>query len=350
MLTVLESESSDNVPGNDGFRDAILSSPVRFGGHFPRSPGDFSCGSPLPMTTTPMAGFGPVQVYFGEKNGKYPDGNQVVIRGSDTLAAFDTPLVANRIGEVLAPVDLVMLSHAHEDHMAGLHRLAHAQVYVHEHDADAARSWPGLAAHYGLSPASLPAMHDKIVTEFHYVPRPDAIAYPDGHVWELGGVRIHAVHLPGHTAGHCALLVEPGGILFIGDIDLSGFGPYYGDASSDLAAFRQSLARLAGIDANVWVTSHHRGVYTDRARFAAALRAYAAKLDERNQRLLDLLRAAPRSLEELVHERLIYPPEYQEIWVVDAERRTIGLHLDELLAQERIRQDETGRYVVRVAS
>lgn len=299
------------------------------------------------MTMTPMAGFGPVQVYFGEKNGKFPDGNQVVIRGRDSLAAFDTPLVANRIGDVLAPVDLVILSHAHEDHMAGLHRLPHAQVHVHELDVDAARSWPGLAAHYGLSPASLDAMYRKIVDEFHYAPRPDAIAYPDGHVWELGGVRVRAVHLPGHTAGHCALLVEPDGILFIGDIDLSGFGPYYGDASSDLQAFRQTLAQLQRIDAKIWVTSHHRGVYTDRIRFLAALRAYAAKLDERNERLLGMLKEAPHSLDELAHRRLLYPPEYQEVWVVDAERRTIGLHLEELLAQERIRQDESGRYFPR---
>ena len=30
-------------------------------------------------------------------------------------------------------------------------------------------------------------------------------------------MRVRAVHLPGHTAGHCVLLVEPQGIAFIGD-------------------------------------------------------------------------------------------------------------------------------------
>ena len=73
--------------------------------------------------------------------------------------------------------------------------------------------------------------------------------------------------MPGHTAGHCALLVEPEGVAFIGDIDLTGFGPYYGDASSSLSDFRRTLARVADIPAKVWVTSHHRGVYTDREKF-----------------------------------------------------------------------------------
>lgn len=48
----------------------------------------------------------------------------------------------------------------------------------------------------------------------------------------------------GHTAGHSAVLVAPKGVAFIGDIDLSGFGPYYGDALFSLFGFRSSLSRL----------------------------------------------------------------------------------------------------------
>ena len=41
----------------------------------------------------PVIRLGPVEVYLGEKSGKYPDGNQVMVKGADTLVAFDTPLV-----------------------------------------------------------------------------------------------------------------------------------------------------------------------------------------------------------------------------------------------------------------
>jgi glyoxylase-like metal-dependent hydrolase (beta-lactamase superfamily II) len=145
--------------------------------------------------------------------------------------------------------------------------------------------------------------------------------------------------MPGHTSGHTVLLVEPEGVAFIGDIDLSGFGPYYGDASSDLAAFRRSLARLPEVPAKVWVTSHHRGVYTDAERFRRDLATYAAKLDERERRLLDMLKDGPRPLDSLVEERLLYPKDYQELWVTDAEIRTISMHLAELVAAGRVRDD-----------
>lgn len=288
--------------------------------------------------------FGRVSVFFGEKSGKYPDGNQVVVRGTDARAAFDTPLVANRIGPELDDAELVVLGHVHEDHMAGLHRLPNAAVHVHERDLDAARSWEGLARHYGLSASAVDGMLAKIRREFFYVPRPDAIGYRDGAVWELGGSRVRAIHMPGHTSGHCVLLVEPEGVAFIGDIDLSGFGPYYGDATSSLAEFRSTIARLPEVPATVWVTSHHRGVYTERAAFLGALAAFAAKIDERSERLLAMLQESPKSLGQLVAIRLIYPPDYDEIWIADAERRTISQHLDELVAAGRVAVDDEGRY------
>src|SRR5690606_10667641 len=137
----------------------------------------------------------------------------------------------------------------------------------------------------------------KIRREFFYTPRPDAIGYRDGAVWDLGGSRVRAIHMPGHTSGHCVLLVEPEGVVFIGDIDLSGFGPYYGDATSSLAEFRRTLVRLPEVPARVWVTSHHRGVYTERAAFLEALAAFAAKIDERRERLLAMLQESPKTLE-----------------------------------------------------
>jgi glyoxylase-like metal-dependent hydrolase (beta-lactamase superfamily II) len=285
-----------------------------------------------------------VSVFFGEKNGKYPDGNQVMVRGSDTFVAFDTPIASNHIGPEFDSAELVVMSHVHEDHMAGLHRLPHAPVHVHEADLAAAHSWEGLAAAYGTAEAALPAMLAKFESEFFYAPRPDAIGYEDGQVWDLGQGRIRAFHMPGHTAGHTALLVEPEGVAFIGDIDLSGFGPYYGDASSSLGDFRRSIAQVAEIPAQVWVTFHHRGIYTERERFLDDLAAYGAKLDERDGRLLELLRSSPKTLGQLVACRLLYPVDYQEPWVIDCETRTISQHLEELVADGRAQVDEAGVY------
>jgi glyoxylase-like metal-dependent hydrolase (beta-lactamase superfamily II) len=299
------------------------------------------------MEPVPSLELGAVCVHFGEKTGKYPDGNQVIVRGREETVAFDTPLVANRLGAALVGVDRVILGHVHEDHMAGLHLLPRAAVHVHAADVEAARSWAGLSRHYGYPQPILDALRVKIERDFHYAPRPDALACADGTAWDLGGgVRVHALHFPGHTAGHCVLLVEPDGVAFVGDIDLSGFGPYYGDASSSLADFRRSLQRLRALPARAWVTSHHRGVYTDRGEFDAALAAFAAKIDEREARLLEMLAAGPQTLDELVRQRLLYPPHADELWIECAEARSIVQHLDELVADGRVRREDGSRFAL----
>ena len=292
-----------------------------------------------------MLKFGSVSVWLGEKSGKYPDGNQVIVQGSSERVAFDTPQVALHIGAPLLEVDRVILGHVHEDHMVALHALPHAQVQVHEADLAAAQSWAGLSAHYGYPQPVLDELYGMVQTDFHYHPRPDATGYSDGTVWDLGGgVRIRAHHLPGHTSGHCALVVESEGLAFIGDIDLTGFGPYYGDATSSLAQFRGSLRRVAELDAKVWVTSHHRAVVSDRAQFLADLQRFAGKIDERSDKLLGYLQDGPQTLDQLVARRLLYPVGFHLPYVESAERNTIAMHLEELAAAGRVAQDAAGAW------
>lgn len=231
--------------------------------------------------------------------------------------------------------------------MAGLHLMPGKPVHVHEADLDAARSWPGLSRHYGYPQPVLDKLRHKIEADFHYAPRPDAVGYAEGAVWDLGGgVRVRAVHLPGHTAGHSVLLVEPQGIAFIGDIDLSGFGPYYGDASSDLADFRRTLARLPDLPATTWITSHHKGVIQDRAQFLELLQAFAARIDEREARLLQMLQGGPQTLDDLVRQRLLYPPHADDLWVDCAEARSIAQHLDELIGAGRVERNGNAAFAL----
>lgn len=291
---------------------------------------------------------GSVSVHFGAKSGKFPDGNQILVTGSETRAAFDTPLVANRIGPDFDEVDLIILGHVHEDHMAGLHRVPRARVHVHQADLAAAQSWEGLQRHYGYPAPVLAKIKAAIEANFHYCPRPDATGYADGATWDLGGgVRVRAHHMPGHTAGHCVLMVENEGVAFLGDIELSAFGPYYGDACSSLSDFRRTLAAVAGLEARTWVTSHHRGVLTDRATFLAHLADFTAKIDERADRLLAYLRGEPQSIGELVRRGLLYPPGHRVDFVESAERRSITMHLEELIAAGRVRQVDADRFVAR---
>jgi len=283
--------------------------------------------------------FGAVTVLIGTKNGKYPDGNSLLVRGRDAQLLIDPSLsVADRAAE-LGSVDLVVQSHVHEDHVAGLFRFPDAAVHAHRHDVLGLHGLDGLRTIYGYDGLDAAALQEWVVGHFNYAPRPDAQPYDDGARFDLGGAAVQAMHLPGHTRGHCALLAEPDGVLFLGDIDLSGFGPYYGDAWSNLEDFERSLARVRELPARAWVSFHHVGAITERDEFLAKLDRFAGRIAERERALLEFL-AAPRTLDELVAHRFLYPPHAQMSFIDAAERRTIVQHLDRLAAQGRVEQCE----------
>ena len=274
---------------------------------------------------------GAVTILTGERGGRYPHGNSMMVAGAEETLLVD-PSLSLIARDSLPFTDRVLNSHCHEDHVAGNHLYPKAPLLLHEADLPGMRSLDDMMAIYGMSPRIAAAFREILVDDFHYVPRPDATAIRDGDVLDLGGTRVRVIHAPGHTRGHCVLHVEPEDVVYLGDIDLSSFGPYYGDASSSLADFRRSLRKLAELPARVWITSHHKGVITDRAAFAALLAAFGGRIDEREARLLRMLDAGPRTLAELARERLLYPPHASDVWTGSAEARSIEQHLAELLA------------------
>jgi len=290
--------------------------------------------------------FGAVTVLIGEKNGKYPHGNSLWVQGRDTTAIIDPSLsVVARADELRGRADLVIHSHVHEDHVAGLHLFPAARVYAHREDADGLRSLNGLMDIYGYG-ALTPAMRDLVTSTFHYVERPDTQSYDDAAVFDLGGTRVHTIHLPGHTRGHCALLVDPAGVLFLGDIDLSSFGPYYGDAWSNLDDFEKSLRRAGEIEARIWVSFHHVGVIEDRATFVAKLERFAGRIAERERQLLAFLNE-PHTIQEMVAHRFLYPAHATAIFIDAVERRTIEQHLERFLESGQIVREDAGHYRAR---
>ncbi|WP_200173535.1 MBL fold metallo-hydrolase [Tomitella cavernea] len=258
----------------------------------------------------------------GPRGGKYPAGNPLRVTAGDTTVIIDSTF-----GTDVSACDLLLLSHYHEDHVvgAGAHR---GQVAVHVRDAEAVRSWDEFRAALGVEPGGWE--HD-MVEEFSWSALPDATAFGDGAVFEVGGgVTIRVVPLPGHTAGHCGFMIEPDGVLYLADVDMSSFGPMYGDAGSSLADTRATLAACAAMEAAVYAPYHHKGPYTDRDDYQAALAAHSAVLDQRERRLLDLVAQGHATADALVGRGVIFRPGPRPVYADAVERTMCADHLAEL--------------------
>lgn len=268
---------------------------------------------------------------MGKDNGKYPYGNSLLVHGSDETILIDPSLSVAERGGAPYPVDRMLVSHAHEDHMAGVSTFPDAKVHSHHDDLLALHSLKGFLKVYGMPLHIEAAWAPGMVEEFHYQPRLDATGFGDGHVFDLGGgLRVEVVHLPGHTRGHCGFLVEPDGVFFVADVDLTGFGPYYGDHWSDLEDFERAIERCREIDAKTYVTFHHKGIVEGRSEFLTQLDAFAAVIGRREGALLEFL-AEPHTMEEIVAHRFVYRPGVQVTFADHVERNTAEMHLRRMI-------------------
>jgi len=262
------------------------------------------------------------------------------VRGTEEAVLIDPSL--SLVGRDDRPrPDRILNSHCHEDHVAGNHLYPEVPVHLHAADRPGLDSLDAMMAIYGMSPTIDAAFRKVVVEDFHWVARPDAQAFDDGNVFELGGCRVRVIHAPGHTRGHSLFHVEPDDVLYLGDIDLSSFGPYYGDAWSSLADFERTLAAVRRIEARWYATFHHVGVLEGRAAFLERLDRFTAVIATREARLLDFL-AEPRTLDEIVAHRFVYRPGDAVAFADDVEQRSMRQHIDRLIAAGGVAECESG--------
>ncbi|NNC81227.1 MAG: MBL fold metallo-hydrolase [Acidimicrobiales bacterium] len=272
-----------------------------------------------------------VSVLQGIERGGYPSGNSVVVRGAAESVIIDPSVTVVAMGGAPVEVDLVLNSHSHEDHLPGNGLFTEARVQIHDDDLPGAHSLEGLLDVFGFDDTTRAEQAVSFVEELHYVPRPDATGFSDGAIFDLGDIRVEAMHLPGHTRGHSGFHVD-GGVFFLSDIDLTGFGPYYGDVWSDLDQFEESLIKVREVEADWYVTFHQKGVIEGRPLFLEMLDKFHGVIARRHAEMLEFL-AEPHTLDEMRDRRFVYRPHVDIPFVETVERRTADLHVARMLAR-----------------
>lgn len=247
-----------------------------------------------------------------------------------------TCLIDTAAGPELLPlaesgrVERLLHTHVHPDHINYNYLFPAAEVWAPAYAAEALTSLPAFLA-YGGHGRLGPAVGTYCSREQGYLECPVHATYRDGDVLEFGRTRLRAIHAPGHSVDHMLLYHEPSGTLICTDIDLTPWGPWYGNPGSDIDQFEASIRLVKELAPRALVSSHAPAPLTE--DIPAALDAYAAVIGKRDRRILDLL-VQPLTLEQIADRHPIYRTyPHPEPLLRLFERVMVEKHLQRLVQQ-----------------
>jgi len=262
----------------------------------------------------------------------------------DSRRTMDAALAEHGI----APTDVtrIVCTHHHIDHYgtSGPYRdLTHAQVLLHPLEAEKAAAsatatgesdaWNARLGVPSVPPEKRMPSPSLAFGTVYSPAIPDALL-ADGDEIPLGdGKRFDVVWTPGHTPGHCCLLLQPDGILFVGDHLLPKITPhvgmYPGGPENPLGDFLNSHEKIKRLDARL-VCPAHGGVYEDHRRRASQLIDFHRV---RKMTMLEAIRKRPLTPYEVALEAFAISPQ-NRFQVMAATSETLA-HLELLRLEGR---------------
>ncbi|GAB4384352.1 MAG: MBL fold metallo-hydrolase [Phycisphaerales bacterium] len=141
--------------------------------------------------------------------------NCYIVRSGDSCwivdVGFEPGVLLERVRDLAVPVEAIVLTHAHVDHIAGLYEarrvLPHVPIWIHS----AEQRWLSdpmlnLSAALGICVTG---------------PEPDRLL-DDGQTLELAGESWTVMHTPGHSPGGISLYHAPSDQVIVGDALFNG--------------------------------------------------------------------------------------------------------------------------------
>ena len=282
-------------------------------------------------------------IYFieGARKGKYPYSNSLLIK--DYL--IDTGISSRLLRKLirLYPINTVICSHWHEDHMSGNRILPQAKFLIHYKDKYLIENVDKFNEFYGVT-------NTKAEEEFEWLmeglklrnTKIEKTMEDNDEININNNYRLKVIHTPGHTAGHCAFLELNSNIAFLADIDLTNF-VFYAGIDSNLMDFEKSIDKLQQFDIEVAVTGH-QGILCGRKEIKEELEKYKTIIYKRDERILSRFsELKPINLIDFKNSNIIYKyySEFREYEII-AEMIMVQKHFDKFLQNNLITKKDGG--------
>lgn len=284
---------------------------------------------------------GDVEFIWARNSKEFLFANSIYIRGNPAIIV--DPSASFTYIEQLAlaqKVNIVLNTHYHGDHRS-LNALFKNVIYAaHEKDAPAIRDYKVYAEYSDADPQSFYSEWiGQVFKQYSIHDCPVSQLYKGDELIETDTTQIQLVHIPGHTPGHLALYFKNIDCLYVSDIDLTPYGPWYANVVSQIDDFIASVDRVKNFPARHYVSSHGERIYTPE-QFHEKITRFEKHFSERDEKIMDLLKTGPKDLNAVCSEGIVYRrASLKDPLKFYFQYQMVIKHLDRLIAKGMIEKD-----------
>ncbi|MFW9834158.1 MAG: MBL fold metallo-hydrolase [Candidatus Thorarchaeota archaeon] len=284
-----------------------------------------------------------VHLVRGANNARFPEANTLLVddeiltlvdAGSSPTQVFST---LKDLGHKPEDLDRVVLTHFHADHKgyaSYFRKTSDCQILCHPLAREGVESFQTMMKYIGIERteekeqwlsllnARLPhVQNDYIVDE----------TFRDNKPIDCGEVQLIPIHSPGHTHDHTCFGINGVEKILLVDIDLTEFGPWYGNLVSNLEDFKRSIEHIIDLEPKMGISSHLLDPVTE--SLEEKLKRYLAYFEERDEEILKLIADGFDNIEQLARRPIIYPRIPHPVYLL-FERFMIEKHIELLVKKD----------------
>lgn len=296
------------------------------------------------------AKIGPIEIITGDNNSKVPFSTSLLIHGPNETALIDCGCGTRAFQYIKQqkPLQNIYLTHYHLDHVWGISDFPDVQVWINRYDKKKLSDLIEMSkanGRYALlgeekikewaNDIKQKRLTNKSEPNWNSILNRQMKIYPYDQPLDVVGEKVIMIHAPGHSEGYALPYFPEHGVLFVVDHDLSSFGPWYNNADCDIDLFIESALKTLEVDAEYFVTSHHKGM-VKRKEYEKKLRDYLGVIERREETLIKAIkRGVP--LKDIIYEEVFYFKEThaKNPFSLQAEKLGIAKHLSRLAKHDK---------------
>ena len=258
-----------------------------------------------------------VHLIRGTNEARFPEANTLLI-DDDILTLVDAGSSLSQVFSTLkdldhqpGDLDRVVLTHYHADHKgyaAHLRHISNCEVLCHPLAKDGIESFENMMRFIGIDSqevkehwlnlleSRLPHVKDDYIVDG---------TFQDRQIIDCGEVELIPLHSPGHTHDHTCFGINGLEKVLLVDIDLTDFGPWYGNVVSDIEHFKESIQRIIDLKPSMGISSHLLDPVT--VGLEEQLKDYLAFFQRRDDEIIHNIAKGVDTVKKLAQIPIIYP-------------------------------------------